>query len=278
MGIIMSYENYFGIGVAGNFTGHLEQANEAKDFEEIKVSDANQPKAIFPFYMPKLEGSFLSNYPLSNSSIILPTESYDVQIEPEVALICNVNYKDGVVVSLEPIFFGAYNDCSIRRPDAKKISHKKNWGSCSKGISDDLIEIDRYDSEGILENFSIASFHESSDQLHQYGETSKVASYSYKNEQLLNWIIDRLNHQEDIGPAENISQYLEGSLYPQKCIISVGATRYTSYGESNFLKKGDRSIVAIFDHRKLTIDDVKKAIKDQKYDKTQLSLLVQNVI
>ena len=33
----MSYKEYFGIGVAGNFTGHLEQANEAKDFESIKV-------------------------------------------------------------------------------------------------------------------------------------------------------------------------------------------------------------------------------------------------
>ncbi|WP_127716907.1 DUF5718 family protein [Halobacteriovorax sp. HLS] len=274
----MSYENYFGIGVAGNFTGHLEQANEAKDFEEIKVSDANQPKAIFPFYMPKLEGSFLSIYPLSSNSIALPTEAFDVQIEPEVALICDVKYVDGKVSVLKPTHFSAYNDCSIRRADAKKISHKKNWGSNTKGISSDLIAIDSYDSKGILENFSIASFHESDNKIHQYGETSEVASYSYKNEQLLDWIIDRLNHQEDIGPAENLSKYLSESDFPQKCIISIGATRYTSYGESNFLKKGDKSIVAVFDHRVLTIDDVLQSIQSRDYDKTQLSLLIQNII
>jgi 2-keto-4-pentenoate hydratase/2-oxohepta-3-ene-1,7-dioic acid hydratase in catechol pathway len=121
----MKYKNYFGIGVAGNFTGHLEQANEASDFTAIKVADEIQPKAIFPFYFPNLSDSFLSTYPISSSNIILPETAYDVQIEPEVALICNVVYKDKKVSELIPISFGAYNDCSIRRPDAQKISHKK---------------------------------------------------------------------------------------------------------------------------------------------------------
>ena len=35
-------------GVAGNFTGHLEQAGEAKDFINIKTKEENAPKAIFP--------------------------------------------------------------------------------------------------------------------------------------------------------------------------------------------------------------------------------------
>ena len=37
------------------------------------------------------------------------------------------------VVAIHPRAFGAYNDCSIRRPNAKKISEKKNWGEESKG-------------------------------------------------------------------------------------------------------------------------------------------------
>ena len=39
-------------GVAGNFTGHLEQAGEAKDFSNIATKDKNAPKAIFPTYLP----------------------------------------------------------------------------------------------------------------------------------------------------------------------------------------------------------------------------------
>ena len=35
-------------GVAGNFTGHLEQANEASDFANVKTAETNAPKAIFP--------------------------------------------------------------------------------------------------------------------------------------------------------------------------------------------------------------------------------------
>ena len=73
----MKYENYFGIGVAGNFTGHLEQANEASDFVAIEVKEENQPKAIFPFYFPKLKNNFLSIYPISSSEIILPSTPYD---------------------------------------------------------------------------------------------------------------------------------------------------------------------------------------------------------
>ena len=34
-------------GVAGNFTGHLEQAGEAKDFTNIKTKEENAPKAIY---------------------------------------------------------------------------------------------------------------------------------------------------------------------------------------------------------------------------------------
>ena len=39
-------------GVAGNFTGHLEQAGEASDFANVKTAETNAPKAIFPTYMP----------------------------------------------------------------------------------------------------------------------------------------------------------------------------------------------------------------------------------
>ena len=42
-------------GVAGNFTGHLEQAGEASDFKNVKTLEQNAPKAIFPTFLPKKE-------------------------------------------------------------------------------------------------------------------------------------------------------------------------------------------------------------------------------
>jgi hypothetical protein len=274
----MDYKKYFGIGVAGNFTGHLEQANEAKDFEAVEVEEVNQPKAIFPFFMPNLKDSFLSIYPISDCEIKLPDTPFDIQIEPEVALICDVTYKDKKVVELIPRKFGAYNDCSIRRPDAKKISHKKNWGESSKGLSSELFDIDNFTKDGILENFSIASFHISKGVVHQYGETSDVSTYSYCYKKLIDWTIEKLNNQKDVGPAEEISNYLEGSNYPSSCIISIGATRYTTYGESNFLAKGDKSIVVVFDRREQSEASIKESIEASKFKLSGSSFLVQDVV
>lgn len=273
----MKYKNYFGIGVAGNFTGHLEQANEASDFTAIEVKEEIQPKAIFPFYFPNLKDSFLSTYPISSTNIDLPDTPHNVQIEPEVALICKVIYKDNKVSRLMPKSFGAYNDCSLRRPDVPKISFKKNWGSSSKGLSEQLIAIDSFTKDGEHNNYSICCFHKTNGEIHQYGETSEVVTYNYNNEKLLDWIIDRLNNQTDVGPAENILSFLSESNYPEECIISIGATRYTDYGQSNFLKAGDTSIVVVFDHRRLSYEEVLAAIKEEIYELDGASFLVQVV-
>ena len=130
----MSYRSVIGLGVAGNFAGHLEQAGEARDFVAVKVKEAIAPKAIFPFYLPKSR-TFLGTYPLSHSQIRFPQGADNLQIEPEVALLCDITYRDGQVIALTPKAFGAYNDCSIRREGAPKISRKKNWGANSKGIA-----------------------------------------------------------------------------------------------------------------------------------------------
>lgn len=45
----MSHHAVIGLGVAGNFAGHLEQAGEARDFVAVAVKEAIAPKAIFPF-------------------------------------------------------------------------------------------------------------------------------------------------------------------------------------------------------------------------------------
>ena len=101
-------------GVAGNFTGHLEQAGEAVDFTNVKTKEAKAPKAVFPTFIPNLkEGDaavtprFLGVFPFNSNTIIFPHGEQKLQIEPECAIVCNITWKEGKVVALEPVVFGA---------------------------------------------------------------------------------------------------------------------------------------------------------------------------
>ena len=93
----MELSSMIGFGVAGNFAGHLEQAGEASDFVNVKVKDHIQPKAIFPFYLPAVENTFLATFPVSHETIQFPEGADNLQIEPEVSLICDIQYENGKV-------------------------------------------------------------------------------------------------------------------------------------------------------------------------------------
>lgn len=275
-------KNFIGLGVAGNFAGHLEQAGEAADFLQVKTEEAIQPKAIFPFYVPSETLSsteqFLSTYPLSHDTISFPQDADNLQIEPEVALICEIHYQDGQVSKLKPTHFAAYNDCSIRRPNARKICEKKNWGENSKGISATQIALDKFEQGGVLDNYHIACFHKRNGVLNTYGEDSPAASYSYFHQKLLNWIIDKMNHQPDQGPMNHIAELIKQSHQPAHAIISIGATRYTPFGETNFLQVGDTSIVVVYDATKYTHDQIVEMAEKEAFSEAGISALVQKVV
>ena len=82
--------------------------------------------------------------------------------------------------------------------------------------------------------------------LFEYGENSPVNGYSYFGKRLNDWLLEKFNKQEDIGPAENVHEYLREAGFPQKIFVSVGATRYSDFGKENFLQGGDDSIVALY--------------------------------
>jgi hypothetical protein len=274
----MNLEHFIGLGVAGNFTGHLEQAGEASDFVDVEVKDVAAPKGIFPFYAPGDGEHFLHQYPISSDTIRSTGAEENLQIEPEVALLCTLEYDGERVARVVPTHFAAHNDCSIRRPGAKKISEKKNWGACSKGTSSGMIEIDRFTPGGVLDHFRIASYLERDGELHPYGVDSAVASYSYFHQQLLDWLVDRMNEQEDAGPLESISGWLVSSGRPRDALISVGATRYTDYGEQTFLSDGDEAIVAVYDSRELDEDTLRRQLASKSVESSpHLSLLRQRV-
>lgn len=276
---IAAESKFIGLGVAGNFAGHLEQAGEASDFVAVVVRDTTAPKALFPFFVPGHPGQ-LGVFPLSDKAIFLPEAAVSgdekVQSEPEVALWCELEYAGKQVVAIHPRAFGAYNDCSIRRPNAKKISEKKNWGEESKGLAANLLPLSGFAAGCELDDYRIACYLERDGELYAYGVDSAAIDYSYFHGKLLDWAIDKFNHQQDEGPAEHIQGLLAQAGHPPHALISIGATRYTPFGETHFLKPGDTSCVVVYPGSRYSEADIREAIRSSNFG-ADMSVLLQAV-
>ena len=273
-----NFKDFAGFGIAGNFALHLEQAGEIEDFKDLEVADENSPKGIFPFYMPG-RGTQIGIYPLSSDTVRLPEDrTLNVQAEPEVALECRLRYENGKVAEVIPEGFAPYNDCSIRRPGAKKISEKKNWGEATKGIGAKMLSVDTFAEGGVMDSWHIASFLRRNGELHRYGEDAALLGYSYFHGKLLAWIVSQLNTQQDTGPLEPVFSYLEQAGFPTQMIISIGATRYTAYGETTYLREGDEVIVVLYDENSMDSDTVMEGIDAGSYEAEGMSVLSQKVV
>ena len=283
------YKKFLGIGIAGNFALHLDQAGEAEDFKDVITEDEAAPKGLFPFFLPTIQNpvnqteltakKILLTYPLGANNIKLPEDkTLNVQAEPEVGLVCDLEYRVGRLSKVTPKYFGAYNDFSIRIKGAEKISDKKNWGHETKGFSNDIIEIDKFSAGGNIDNYSICSFLRRNNEVHAYGEDVELTGYSYFHEKLTDWILNQINTQENFGPLEPLNEYIYACNNPQEAIISIGATRYTEYGENTFLQAGDESIVIVYDATKLSNAAVLEMVKTSTYDNTNMSVLAQKVL
>ncbi len=271
------YADVLVLGVAGNFAGHLQQAGEARDFAALADADINKPQALFPIYLPAQNGSFLTNFPLSHHAIQRPLDVEHLQIEPELALLCDIRYEQGDVVSVTARQFGAFNDCSIRRPNANKISEKKNWGTASKGVSEQMFPLEGLEQGSYIDQFRIASFHKRGDQVALYGEDCAVSDYTYFYQTLTDWVCKQMNEQQDIGPKENIKQLLVAANYPKQVLLAVGATRYTAYGERHFLERGDVSMVVVYDQQRYTPEQIAHFAQHGHFSRSGIAALVQTV-
>ncbi|MFT5661076.1 MAG: hypothetical protein ACI9TV_001722 [Sulfurimonas sp.] len=274
------YKKFLGLGIAGNFALHLAQAGELEEFKDIITQDEAAPKGIFPFYLPRPTSAkkALSTYPLSCEYIRLPNKDVNIQAEPEVGLVCNLEYTAGKLSKITPTYFGAYNDCSIRVAGANKISDKKNWGEDSKGFSNTLIEIDKFEEGGVMDNYSIASFLRRDGEVHAYGEDVALSGYSYFYEKLTDWILNQLVTQEDFGPLEAIEEYIIECENPEQAIISIGATRYTEFGERTFLKEKDEVIIIVYNRDEISHDEVIQSVENSSYEHSIMSVLSQKVL
>ncbi len=271
-------KEFIGFGVAGNFAHHLDQAGEAADFVNVVTEEENAPKGIFPFYLPSSD-TFLGTFPLDSQTLVYPKHDDNLQMEPEVGLICELKYQDGKVIDLIPNFFTAYNDATIRKQGAKKISEKKNWAEQTKGISSHIIPIDSFEKGGIMDSYHIASFIKRDDQVHMYGEDSAVITYNYFYTKLKNWIIEKLNNQQDFGPLEDLHSHIKDCAYPQGMVISIGATSYTEFGENNYLQVEDECFVFIYDSNKYSLEEIKQFVENSDTkQKDGVSILHQTII
>ena len=243
----MELKNVIGLGVAGNFAHHLEQAGELKDFENVVTDEADAPKGIFPFYLPNSD-SFLGLYSIGTDKLNLPEYEANAQVEPEIAVLFDIVYNDNnEVTDLIAQKFTTFNDCTIRKEGAKKISEKKSWGLNSKGIGDRWIAIDKFEEGGVMDRYHLCSFVKRNGVLHPYGVDAPLLGYSYFYDKLKTWLIDKMNTQEDFGPLEDIAAHLKACDYPKQALISIGATAYAEFGENNYLKSGDEVYVLAYD-------------------------------
>lgn len=265
-----------GFGIAGNFAGHLEQAGEVRDFVSLK-SSGEGPKGMFPFHLP-IDGHFLSTNPFSSSRLPVPDGS-QVQGEPEVALLCSLAWDASDRVSVRPDAFAAFDDASIRREGAPKISVKKNWGPGSKGVSDSWIALPDGLVPGCpLDRFRIASFLRRESTWEAYGQDSPVLGYTLYGPALVAWVESKLSSQSDEGPLEDLPALLGRAGRPSRALVTIGATRYTPLGESTYLKPGDRFAVAVYDPAVVPASALPRLCDDPATDQPGLSLLVREVV
>ena len=243
----MQLQDVICLGVAGNFAHHLEQAGELEDFKNVVTEEVNAPKGIFPFYLPGSD-SFLGLYSIGTDTLTLPSYVANAQVEPEIAVLFDVVYNDkNQVKDLIAKQFTTFNDCTIRKEGAKKISEKKSWGINSKGIGDKWIEIDRFEEGGVMDSYHLCSFVKREGIVYPYGVDAPLLGYSYFYTKFKNWLIEKMNTQVDFGPLENIAEHLKTCHYPKQALVSIGATAYAEFGEHNYLQSGDEVYVIAYD-------------------------------
>jgi len=290
-----------GLGVAGNVAGHMEQAGEASPKSASGTPPPSTPAAIFAFYVPQadtLSEQILPEtadglafyvpqwtrsasvearqerlgpqdgwqFPVTNNVIDFPQweGAKNVQVEPEIALFADIVYtKDGSSVErLVPRKVAAFNDCSIRQLDgSEKLSEKKNWGWGSKGISLQTFKINSFAKNSMVDHLVLVSYVKRDGQIHQYSLHAPARSYLMFHDALLDWIVDRMNTQQDSGKWENISSLLQASDHPTSVWIALGAGEYTAWGRENFLQPRDETLVIVYDEREFTGSPSQERIK-----------------
>lgn len=91
-------------------------------------------------------------------------------------------------------------------------------------------------------------------------------------------MLEKFNSQKDEGPAENIHSYLIAAGRPEKFMVSIGATRYTQWGEKNFLQNNDKALVVVYPKSKYSPEEIFNMAQTEDFSDPAISALVQTVV
>jgi len=297
--LLKRWHRCFGLGVAGNTAGHMAQAGEAeKPAQGTDTPKPATPANIFTFYAPVPSECHsykevaradimesLKDFPVTFAVIRYPKKGSNVQVEPEMGLLVDVIYTKDLskVERLQPREICAFNDCSIRKLEgATKLSEKKNWGSASKGMSVRTFRVDSISKGSLADRLVIVSYVRRDGQIQKYSQEGAARDYLMFHEELLDWIVERINNQSDCGKWLAVMPDLERSDHPNSMWIALGAGMYTEWGEKNFLLPGDDVVVAIYDEKVFPsgLDDktVSKIMNDELLRVEGLVSLHQTII
>jgi hypothetical protein len=250
-----------GLGIAGNSAGHLQQTGEIKGLSA--VDDAAKPQALFPFFVPNAREAYLACMPYSTSKLCLPTgQEPKVQMEPELALKVAVSYDpDGVVKQLTALTMSIINDATYRNANVSKLAEKKNWGGATKGVAAHEIVIDSFVAGSNLDHYRLCGFHQNNGQWHLCGLDTAITEYTYFYQELQHWLLKQIQQQQDKSALHDIQDLLAQANYPEQVLISIGATRYTAYGELHQLLSGDQTLVVLYDSRAYQFQEIAALIE-----------------
>lgn len=248
-------------GIAGNSPGYLAQTGEISAFSEqqkAQQQEAQRPRALFPMFVRQPGESYLGQMPFSSSKLVLPDEpDAKVQMEPEIAIKCNVIYTEqGQVAELTPFAMTLINDATYRNKAVSKLAEKKNWGAFSKGIAEQDLVIDSFSAQTALDHLRLCGFHGRNGQWNLCSQDVSVTEYNVFYQSLTEWLVETINKQTDDGALHNTQTLFTQANHPSEITIAIGAPCYTSYGEDHQLLDGDQVFVCVYDDRHFQLNDI----------------------
>ncbi|MCF7363815.1 DUF5718 family protein [Vibrio sp. A1-b2] len=263
----------FGIGIAGNFAGHLQQTGEEKGLQGSV--DTQSPQALFPFYVAGASDAYLNVNPYSFDVLMLPTNpSAKVQMEPEIALIAKVKYLGTSVLGFEAEGMTLFNDATHRNAVVDKLAQKKNWGAASKGIASKVIPLADFSKNSDLDKYRFCSFLGRNEQWNLCCNDVSLGDYSYSYEQLIAWLVSQSNAQKNEGALHSIQELLGQAGYPERILISLGSSRYTPFGECHQLGAKDKVCAVLYDSTRIDVDEIQSFVERGEVQKLKRNHVV----
>lgn len=238
-------KNTIHIGIIGNYKGHLSAAEQ--------VEESDEPNGIFVIH--NTDEDTLTH----REEIKYPAQGTNVDIEPEFILRCDLSYQENRLANIEVKQMTIGNDFTIRQLEgSEKISQRKAWGGCSKGLHDRWWDVSSFTRTQYGDEIKLVSYIEREGEFYLSTPMVDFSETKLFFDELLSWIIDRINNQQDQGMYEKILPELERLGFPDELILFTGAPNYTQWGEKNFLNRGDTVHIAAFNEEHISKAKIKE--------------------